>query len=1279
MPPKKKKTVTIPPVTRTRRVASRGDSVDTSPESPRTRSAMKQLSTPTSTSSKRPELSSTSSTRRKSPRFNPSFDEESNVDNATPKEAAKRGLTKAFEEAKEPPNTSNVAAQKVDDSDDEGSASAADDTHDDEVLFHQEDPILLPATKSTDDDELDPSKAEVAAESAAKAIVIQVETNPEVEEKANEDIAKDDSLILPRAKTDDKDEEEEGFTTVDDSGKAQYEKETGDQVFPGAEAAAVVAVAAAAAVAAASKTIKDKANVPKLSSEPKDAEKEYNASAELPVVSKPAPNSDQEDEYPVIASPSYPGYDHDEPWPTFPLPHYDELNNAPAGLPLVSEPAPNSDEEDEYPVIASPSYPGYDHEEPWPTFSIPHYDQLTPKLQEWAALLEIETEGVFLKDFLVQTVLIERPRPPANPKSGPSFDDYPYKPKIGKGKKLVGNPTRAIRKIVFNPAPDPGNLGEEIATLVKLVPEPGSDAPFDSYKDFEGFIDGENPYLGNHSDQIYPAIGTGTTQQFASDHTYVLTTGLMDYYHYYDQSQVSLYRTAESNFFHIFWGDDNNDLYNWFTLRPNNDRLFGLFSRLWECSHPPSYHLWMDKELTTNPTRFNRNFFVKDYMAHLAVYNKIPHSFNIFSKRLISLSVMDRDDNTISIFGLNLGAVFTRNSKHGISQIFYADSHWGNASKKRNQTEPRQVTYYRFVLEVVYMIEVFIRDHLRTGDETDFPQPNAGNILMKARHRIQQGTGVFSLIPAIPLSTFTPLISEIGNSPAIAALNTRCLFLADSQWKIDWSIIKDAKTLAEATFAKFWAIPLGSHYTIDNKDVLERIECFNVSLQILIHTDIRWDVCENRFQSDDYLRELVKRARKQADKPAPPPNDHGTVSLDFPDDYVAEKEEQKGVKDKTSVGQFFANVRDSPKKAMEKSAQDRIAREESMKERRSKPPEKHQIRNPDRFLTENDKKMKEGYAVYARKRSGNKGDAKKAIALMEEWFPVSDTTGETEDKEVLQISKLKYIPLRHGVAQPDRKVVVRELVGQYYQGLAIQNIPNKPSKSTVIDRLNPDWIHQVFESTFVRFVVQNALRQSRLHAVAQKTAKVRTIVDIPDKDIKWIDVPAGNVLLQPVTTDLIRRDVTMKYRQGKKATCIFSSFASLLAYKGHKDAGNRIQQKAILYVGLPLDQQLDGLERCVRDFDPGLKSLQRRVRGRGLQDWDPLDLERETSKNLEEAMLVVLLGADGGTQHAVAIVDDLVFDSNLPNALTLTRRALDWCCGGKGGYVGLSKAIKFWF
>jgi hypothetical protein len=128
------------------------------------------------------------------------------------------------------------------------------------------------------------------------------------------------------------------------------------------------------------------------------------------------------------------------------------------------------------------------------------------------------------------------------------------------------------------------------------------------------------------------------------------------------------------------------------------------------------------------------------------------------------------------------------------------------------------------------MIEVFIQEHFFTGDETDFPQPDAGNIMMKARDRIQQGTGVFSLIPAISLSTYTPLITPKGMSPAVAALNTRCLFLADHQWKIDWSIIKDAKTLAKATFAKFWAISLGSQFSINHPEVINRIECFDESL-----------------------------------------------------------------------------------------------------------------------------------------------------------------------------------------------------------------------------------------------------------------------------------------------------------------------------------------------------------------------------------------------------------------------------------------------------------------
>ena len=45
--------------------------------------------------------------------------------------------------------------------------------------------------------------------------------------------------------------------------------------------------------------------------------------------------------------------------------------------------------------------------------------------------------------------------------------------------------------------------------------------------------------------------------------------------------------------------------------------------------------------------------------------------------------------------------------------------------------------------------------------------------------------------------------------------------------------------------------------------------------------------------------------------------------------------------------------------------------------------------------------------------------------------------------------------------------------------------------------------------------------------------------------------------------------------------------------------------------------------------------------------------------------VVVPQGRDGSVNHAVCIVDDLVFDSTQPKALKLCRETLDWVCGGQ--------------
>jgi hypothetical protein len=46
--------------------------------------------------------------------------------------------------------------------------------------------------------------------------------------------------------------------------------------------------------------------------------------------------------------------------------------------------------------------------------------------------------------------------------------------------------------------------------------------------------------------------------------------------------------------------------------------------------------------------------------------------------------------------------------------------------------------------------------------------------------------------------------------------------------------------------------------------------------------------------------------------------------------------------------------------------------------------------------------------------------------------------------------------------------------------------------------------------------------------------------------------------------------------------------------------------------------------------------------------------------------VLVLVGNDGSVNHAVTVVDDLIFDSTQEFALKLTMESLDWICGPLG-------------
>jgi hypothetical protein len=46
--------------------------------------------------------------------------------------------------------------------------------------------------------------------------------------------------------------------------------------------------------------------------------------------------------------------------------------------------------------------------------------------------------------------------------------------------------------------------------------------------------------------------------------------------------------------------------------------------------------------------------------------------------------------------------------------------------------------------------------------------------------------------------------------------------------------------------------------------------------------------------------------------------------------------------------------------------------------------------------------------------------------------------------------------------------------------------------------------------------------------------------------------------------------------------------------------------------------------------------------------------------------VIVLVGNDGSVNHAVTVVDDLIFDSTQAFAMKLTKESFDWICGRLG-------------
>jgi len=64
-------------------------------------------------------------------------------------------------------------------------------------------------------------------------------------------------------------------------------------------------------------------------------------------------------------------------------------------------------------------------------------------------------------------------------------------------------------------------------------------------------------------------------------------------------------------------------------------------------------------------------------------------------------------------------------------------------------------------------------------------------------------------------------------------------------------------------------------------------------------------------------------------------------------------------------------------------------------------------------------------------------------------------------------------------------------------------------------------------------------------------------------------------------------------------------------------------------------------------------------------------------RNVLDLHVVALIGSDGSEDHAVAVVNGMMFDSCAKHAMLVSQKGLDWCCNCPGGFNKTGHAVRF--
>jgi hypothetical protein len=177
---------------------------------------------------------------------------------------------------------------------------------------------------------------------------------------------------------------------------------------------------------------------------------------------------------------------------------------------------------------------------------------------------------------------------------------------------------------------------------------------------------------------------------------------------------------------------------------------------------------------------------------------------------------------------------------------------------------------------------------------------------------------------------------------------------------------------------------------------------------------------------------------------------------------------------------------------------------------------------------------------------------------------------------------------------------------------------------------------------------------------------------------RWHRVVIGNTRTHAdVAPKYMRTQVPVAYPQGDHDRCLFLGLASALHYMGLIEEAAKLAGMASKAEHLPGTKGIEALKAAMIECAPCIGRPQvfnkrkRKPRTR-------LTVEDVTLVLSQYPTVVIPLGTDGSVNHAVCVVDDLIFDATQWCALKCKVESIGWICdSGSKGVAGVYEAFRF--